>query len=120
MTLDKFRKDFLEFLENSTVNLGRRTSKTRQEFMIKANGMFDKFVASSRPTIEPAEESKKAKKNKTATDDMNDRVMCIKPKDKRKALDGGKGVTTMTASESQRADEQLGRSPYAGNPDNGE
>lgn len=108
MTLDKFRKDFFKFLENSTVNLGRKTAKTRQDFINQANKMFDAFASASKPTIEP----EKTSKAKTAKDDMNDRVMCIKPTDKRKALDGGKGVTTMTASESQRADEQLGRSPY--------
>lgn len=125
MTFDKFRKDFFEFLDNSTVNLGRKTAKTRQDFMDMANSMFDTFVSASQPIAEPDTEPvaepkkvKKSKKDKTATEDMSDRVLCIKPTDRRKALDGGKGITTMTASESQRADEQLNRSPYTNkNPD---
>jgi hypothetical protein len=123
MTFDKFRKDFFEFLENSTVNLGRKTAKTRQEFISKANDMFDTFASASQPTAEPAAKPKKTKKgekDKITIENMSDRVLCIKPTDRRKALDGGKGVTTMTASESQRADEQLNRSPYTNKSDGGE
>ena len=102
MTFDEFKADFLAFLEGSTVNLGRRTTKTRQAFLDTASAKFDAFV-----TGDVAETPKQP-----VTDHMGDRVLCIKPKDRNKALDVGKGVHAMTPSESMRADEQLNRSPY--------
>jgi hypothetical protein len=109
MTFDRFKKNFIKFLEASTVNLGRKTAKTRAEFMAEANRKFDAFAQSS---MEDMPDTKEA--DEKSPRDMSDRVKCIKPTDKRKALDAGKGVHAMTASESQRADEQLGHSPYAG------
>ena len=105
MTFDKFKKDFIEFLEASTVNLGRRTAKTREEFIVEAKRKFDAFSRddNDKPVVE-----------KEPRKDMSDRVLRIQPTDRKKALDVGKGVHAMTASESQRADEQLGNSPYTG------
>jgi hypothetical protein len=108
MTFDKFKKNFIEFLETSTVNLGRKTAKTRAEFIAEAKQKFDAFAQSNREDMSEEKSPEKSPR------DMSDRVKRIKPTDKRKALDAGKGVHAMTASESQRADEQLGHSPYAG------
>ena len=47
---------------------------------------------------------------------MQRSLMLIKPKDRKMALDIGKGVHAMTAGESMRADEQLNRSPYVAKP----
>lgn len=104
MTFDDFRADFFKFLEKSTVNLGRKTAKTRQAFIDIANNKFDQYVDPDND-IDDKKESNK--------DQMHSSVMCIKPKDKRRALDIGKGVHAMTASESLRADQDLGRSPYS-------
>jgi hypothetical protein len=111
MTFDKFKKDFITFLENSTVNLGRKTAKTRNEFIKTAIAKFDAF-ASSR--IKPREVFvvDEKKKEEKVSNPMDDRVVRIKPKDRNKALDVGKGVHAMSGSESMRADEQLDRSPF--------
>lgn len=106
MTFDEFKSDFLDFLENSTVNLGRRTTKTRQVFLAEVAGKFDTFTGDSEPA------DKMVKKTQKTPEPFNGSVMRIKPKDSRKALSIGKGVHAMTSSESARADEQLNRSPF--------
>lgn len=105
MTFDKFVSDFMYFLRNSNVNLGRRDAKSRKAFLELAKAKllaFNEIISKKLAEQEP----------KQTTGDMSERVLCIKPKDKNKALDIGKGVHAMTGSESMRADEQLGRSPY--------
>ncbi len=105
MTLDKFRVKFFKFLEGSTVNLGRKTAATRQKFINEAKAMFDAFES----------DTKKDKCEEVVANPVNpmsDSIICIKPDNPNKALDVGKGVRAMTASESMRADEQLNRSPY--------
>ena len=109
MTFNKFKKDFLNFLEASNVNLGRKTAKTRLYFISEAKRKFNAFVCDDNDgQVTDNEVEKEPRK------DMSDRVLRIEPKDKRRGLDAGKGCHAMTASESQRADEQLGHSPYAG------
>lgn len=105
MTFDEFKAEFRVFLEDSTVNLGRKTAKTRLAFIDAAIAKFD--------AIDPecVVESETAEKEEV-TDSMGDRVLCIKPKNRNKVLDTGKGVHSMTPGESLRADEQLNRSPY--------
>lgn len=97
MTINEFKVSFLTFLENSNVNLGRRTTKTRTDFFQEVMDRFDAFE-SDQDTVDVNPDNKS--------------VMRIEPSDRKKALDIGKGVHSMTASESARADEQLGRSPY--------
>lgn len=97
MTFEEFKIDFLRFLSNSTVNLGRRNTKTRQTFLDEASTRFDIFMNQTKTK---------------ASEPMDDRILRIKPKNRRKALDIGKGVHAMTSTESMRADEQLNRSPY--------
>ena len=106
MTFDQFGKDLLEFLAESTVNLGRKTTKTRRAFLDTVQGKLDSFLS----------EQEEAKSD-VATDNkpknpLDDRLVCVKPKNPRRALDVGKGVTAMTPSESMRADEETGGSPY--------
>lgn len=103
MTFDEFKTDFLAFLDNSTVNLGRKGTKTRQAFLDRATKKLELFHSNKPP---------KAKKEKTKNP-MSGSVMRIKPVDRNRGLDVGKGVHAMTASESARADEQLNRSPYS-------
>lgn len=112
MTFDEFKADFCEFLKCSTVNLGRKKTKTRQVFLDEAEARFDAFgdnfiVAETCDSDVEIEE-----KTPPPTSPMGKSVLCIKPKDRNKALDIGKGVHAMTSSESMRADEQLNRSPY--------
>jgi len=107
MTFDEFRKDFMTFLASSNVNLGRKKTKTRDVFLNTAAAKFDAFLE-----IEASPEE-------SSSDPMKDSVMCIKPQDANKGLSIGKGVHSMTASESMRADEQLNRSPYGKGSDNG-
>lgn len=102
MTFGKFKVTFIEFLENSTVNLGRKTSKTRLVFMENVGEMFDALEAD----VESVEKKSKA------PNPMSGSVLRIKPADKKRALNIGKGVHAMTSSESGRADEQLNRSPF--------
>lgn len=111
MTLNKFRKDFLAFLESSTVNLGRKATKTRQAFMDTAKAKFDAFVSDN---------AVKPEKKEPEPIRKSDSIICLKPKDKNKALDVGKGVHAMTPSESMRADEQLNRSPFGTNSSEGQ
>jgi len=106
VTFKKFQKDLLKFVGSSTVNLGRKTTKTRAEFLKEIESMCTAFEADGvkKDVVVVEKEEEKL--------DQSDRLVCMKPKDKRRALDAGKGVVAMTASESQRADEELGRSPY--------
>lgn len=101
MTLYEFKKYFRKFLENSRVNLGRKDTKTRKDFI---NEAIDKLDCLS--------DDDKCDKQINDTP-LEDRVMMIKPTSKTTGLNAGKGVTAMTSSESMRADEQLNRSPFS-------
>ena len=107
MTFKKFKKDLLEFVGNSTVNLGRKTTKTRTEFLKEIESKCMAFE-----TDDVKKVVAKVTKGKEKKSSDSDRLICMKPKDKKRALDAGKGVYAMTGSESQRADEELNRSPY--------
>ncbi len=113
MTFDEFKADFRVFLENANVNLGRKTAKTRILFMVEAMAKFDAFV------YEQTELDQIAETCPEKPNPMSGSVMRIKPKDRKKSLDVGKGVHAMTSSESMRADEQLDRSPYGDNKKKG-
>jgi len=108
MTQNKFMKDFKSFLENSTVNLGRKGAKTRRMFINAIIDMVDKYIIEQKSVDNKKEQTKN--KAKSATTD--DRILCIKPKENR-SLNIGKGVHAMTQSKSMEADQQLGRSPLA-------
>ena len=108
MTIDKFKKDFIKFLETSNVNLGRLQSKTRKEFLCEAIKRFNNFINSQiKENPKETVDEKPAQK----------RILCLKP---TKKLDIGKGVHAMTAGESMAVDEQLGRSPYSSKGSNDE
>ena len=104
MTFKQFKKDILEFIEDSTVNLGRKNTQTRSKFIEGIKSRLTAFETDNGKKVVAKVEEKKSPDS--------DRIICMKPKDKKRALDAGKGVVAMTASESQRADEELGRSPY--------
>lgn len=110
MTFDEFKADTLAFVESSRVNLGRKATKTRVTFIEALAKKFDDFWQSS---LEVEAEICE-KPEKSTINPMGDSVLCIKPGDPRKGLDVGKGVHAMTPGESQRADEQLHRSPFVG------
>ena len=118
MTFDELKTQFRTFLENSTVNLGRKTAKTRKEFIEKAIYLLESFVASQEAdTSDDCQDV--CTDHETCPNDLKESkspmggsVLCIKPKDKNRALDVGKGVHSMTGNESGLADEQLGRSPF--------
>lgn len=107
MTFKKFKKDLLEFVRNATVNLGRKTTKTRTEFLKEIESKCTAFETDDGKKVV----AKVAKEKEEKSSD-SDRLVCMRPKDKKRALDAGKGVVAMTGFESQRADEELGRSPY--------
>ena len=106
MTFDEFKVDLLAFLEKSTVNLGRKTAKTRQAFLNEVIAKFDALEADAEQVIDMVE------KQSEALSPMGNSVIRIKPTNKKNALDVGKGVHAMTSGESGRADEQLNRSPF--------
>ncbi len=110
MTFDEFRTDILAFLEDSTVNLGRRETKTRLAFIDMVKSKLDAFG----DNFIMAETCSSPEKKQPGLNPMGKSVLCIKPSDRNKGLNAGKGVHAMTPSESMRADEQLGRSPYSG------
>jgi hypothetical protein len=118
MTLDEFKADFLRFLEGSNVNLGRKTTKTRQVFLDEATAKFESFSKSC-GNIDTNQDKTKKKKKKEKNP-LSGSVKCIKPKDPKKGLSVGKGVHAMTPGESMRADEQLDRSPFSGKSDGNE
>lgn len=105
MTFDKFKVDLLTFLDNSIVNLGRSGTKTRSIFMATVTEKLNAFA--------DGQDVPPVKDNGKDINSANKNIIRIKPSDKRRSLDIGKGVHSMTASESARADEQLGRSPYS-------
>lgn len=107
----------MAFLISSTVNLGRRTSKTRDKFLKEARAKFNTYDNCAKDGDQIAEICP-VESNKTASNPMSGSVLCVKPTDKNKALDVGKGVHSMTGSESSRADEQLDRSPFGKGKDN--
>jgi len=98
----------MDFLCGSNVNLGRLRSKTRGVFLETAAKRFDAYGGFDEKDFENSDET--LPESKTAP--MDDRVLCIKPKNRRRVLDAGKGVHAMTPGESALADEQLNRSPY--------
>lgn len=112
MTFNKFKTDLLTFLDNSTVNLGRNGTKTRSIFIATIIEKLDAFNESKKSTVV------KDKKENAISSHKN--IMRIKPSDERRSLSIGKGVHSMTASESARADEQLGRSPYVAKQESGD
>lgn len=114
MTFDEFKIDFIAFLDSSTVNLGRKGTKTRQAFIATVVEKFDAFAANIDLLAKDKQENKQEDQNLS-----NKSVMRIKPLNSRQALDIGQGVHSMTASESARADEQLGRSPFVVQPKKG-
>jgi len=111
MTFDEFKTDFFAFLKSSTVNLGRRTAKTRNKFLKDAAKKFDFYGGFNEDGfIEIINEVNDLQK--LTANPVNDRVICIKPKSSRRGLNVGKGVSAMTPGESMRADEELGHSPF--------
>ena len=107
MTFNKFKEELRQFLEDANVNLGRKNSKTRQN--------FNKTVMNKIQTYHEQTKQKPSKVQEIEQKDESDRILVLKPKNRRQLLDIGKGVHAMTPSESQRADEQLNRSPYTKN-----
>ena len=45
MTFEQFGKDLLKFLTESTVNLGRKATKTRQVFLGTVQDKLDSFLS---------------------------------------------------------------------------
>ncbi len=103
MTFDELKVDIRELLETSNVNLGRKTAKTRQGLIESIMSKVEIFGSTN--TYEPIVEKKEEEKD-------SGRLLCLKPSDRRAALNMGKGVHAMTPDQSQVADQQLGRSPY--------
>jgi len=107
MTFDEFKKEMRDFLEESSVNLGRKDAKTKQQFINQVIKMIDIFYKQAR---KPNRDKTPRTSTKPESRVSNDRIMVLKPKSKN--LDIGKGVHSMTQSESMRADEELNRSPF--------
>lgn len=116
MTFDEFKEDFINWLKNSTVNLGRKQAKTRSKFLEDAAKKFDFYGGFDEDNFHNLD-NEVNDPPKPIVNPMDDRIMCIKPKGGRQGLDVGKGVHAMTPSESMRADEELNRSPFTGKND---
>jgi hypothetical protein len=110
MTFDEFKKDMKDFLEMSSVNLGRKDAKTKQQFVNQVIKMIDVFYKQARKPNREKREKTPRTSIEPESRVSNDRIMVLKPKSK--SLDIGKGVHSMTQSESMRADEELNRSPF--------
>jgi hypothetical protein len=116
MTFKEFQTDLMEFLQKSNVNLGRKHTKSKERFLKAVSDKFDSY-GEGLIVAEICDDNVDREKKPNS---LRDGVIRIKPEDPRKALDAGKGVCAMNATESSRADEQLGRSPYAQQGDKGE
>lgn len=92
MNMDLLKEKMLAFLTKSRVHLGRTGTKNRQEFIDTIMNMLDE------PDLKSANNDEK--------------IMVLKLKKSGKSLQKGKGVTSMTGSDSAMADEELGRSPF--------
>lgn len=113
MTFDEFKKDFFMFLKNSTVNLGRRATKTRQAFLDEAAARFYEYESGADQVDDSVKEQPEISSPTSGS------ILRIKPADKRRALDVGKGVHAMTSSESGRADEERNHPPMTSNAKKG-
>lgn len=110
MTFEEFKADFLGFLQESTINLGRKNTKSKEKFLQTVSIKFDAYGE----MLVVAEICDDKANDKKKSSPLNKSVICIKPTDPRRALNAGKGVHAMNTTESSRADEQLGRSPFTG------
>ena len=99
-TVEQFMAELGDFLDSANANLGRRTSKNRSAFINAVLAKVSNFISP-----EPVE-------NKSKRTLPNKDVLCMKPTNKSQRLEKQKGAHVMTSSESQRADEELGRSPF--------
>jgi len=97
MTYNQLKKQVMEFVDQAKVNLGRSGTSTRQKFLDDLSVILDSY--------DEENTSDKPEKQKD--------IKVLKPNAKSKRLMTGKGVAAMTGSESQRADEEMGRSPFS-------
>lgn len=103
MDNDVFLAKYEKFLRDANTNLGRHSPR-REGFINEALSMIKDFVGCA---------SEKPVKKTTLETLQADRVIRMKPTKQTKKLstkDGGAAV--MTESESMRADEELGNSPF--------
>lgn len=114
MVFNEFKEKLLQFLTTSNVNLGRREAKTRNDFINEITCMLEKFGKFGR--MKPIK-LRNDPKDKPVV--MKGSILRMDSDNSNNNLDIGKGVHSMTASESMRADEQLGRSPFGSNPPEG-
>jgi len=102
VTFDEFKNDLLTFIGCSNVNLGRKTSQTRNEFLKEIDNKFNEFVSHTENHSSVDVQSK----------GMERSVLCNMPTKRNRIVDPKSGIAIMTPGESMRADEQLNRSPF--------
>lgn len=104
MDLGRTLNEINDLLESSNVNLGRKTAKTRREFI-------DKIMSMVSSALEYKWGDKKPQNPRTAPL-SDEKVLCIKPTDPSvKQRLSQKGGYVMTKGDSQRADERIGNNP---------
>jgi hypothetical protein len=113
MTFDDFKEDILAFLKDSTVNLGRKSTKTREIFLSTIREKLDTFGATLshvRPVdVIPDED---ISDDKTLPTKKKADMLRIDPTECRRNPGAVKGAHVMTASESMRSDKQHSNSPF--------
>ena len=59
MTFEKFKKEIIDFIEDSNVNLGRKTSQTRLKFIKDIGVKFDSIIAALKNPDHSKKQNKK-------------------------------------------------------------
>jgi len=105
MNLNSIKNQVLATLEESNVNLGRKSSKTRSRLLLEVKRVLDKIDVLFDKDTKKEEDIEQSRPN-------NNSVMPLRPKNN--TLDIGKGVHSMTPTESAKADRECGYSPGPG------
>ncbi len=95
MGRNKFIKKFKSFLYDSNVNLGRKDSKTKHQFIMDCITLVEEFLETNEKT--PTQQPKSSRQKQVSSKD----IMVIKPK-----IQNTKGANIMTQSKSMKLDEK--------------
>ncbi len=100
----KFYEELTEFVRESRVNLGRKNTKTKEEFIDNLMTLVEKGV---KGTWKP----KDLRRHRNSALDSST-VICLKPTGEvKKRLHRDKGGYVTTTGDAQRADDSIGNNP---------
>lgn len=105
MDTDRFIEELTTFLTEARVNLGRKNTKTKEQFIEDMINLVKKGVDG---TWKPKDTA--SRRNSPLTKDT---VLCLKPSDPtvKKRLHADKGGHVATVADAQRADDRIGNNP---------